>query len=37
MFLVNAPRVGCESAGTCSGFKAALLGIVISSIYGLYE
>src|SRR4051812_23511223 len=27
MFLVIASRVGLESAGTCSGFRAALLGI----------
>src|SRR5690348_14416430 len=30
MFLVNASRVGFESAGTCSGFGAAVLGIVVS-------
>src|SRR5215510_12527167 len=29
MFLVNASRVGLESTGTCSGFRAALLGIVV--------
>src|SRR4051794_39969219 len=29
MLLVIASRVGLESAGTCSGFRAALLGIVI--------
>src|SRR4051795_11404692 len=29
MFLVIASRVGLESAGTCSGFRAALLGIVV--------
>jgi hypothetical protein len=28
MFLVIASRVGLQSAGTCSGFRAALLGIV---------
>src|SRR4051794_11446415 len=28
MLLVNASRVGFESPGTCSGFRAALLGIV---------
>ena len=27
MFLVNASRVGLESAGTCSGFRAAALAI----------
>src|SRR3954466_9064915 len=32
MFLVNASRVGFESAGTCSGFRAALLAIVVSAI-----
>jgi hypothetical protein len=36
MFLVNASRVGFESAGTCSGFRAALLGIVVSAIYWFY-
>src|SRR3954469_16504532 len=30
MFLVNASRVDLESAGTCSGFRAALLAIVVS-------
>src|SRR6185437_10628709 len=34
MFLVNVSRVGFESAGTCSGFRAALLGIVVSASYG---
>src|SRR6516164_8805522 len=29
MFLVNASRVGFESAGTCSGFRAVVLGMVI--------
>src|SRR3954463_7252813 len=29
IFLVIASRVGLESAGTCSGFRAALLGIVV--------
>src|SRR6476469_1588926 len=29
MFLVNVSRMGFESAGTCSGFRAALLGIVV--------
>src|SRR3954453_9657729 len=29
MFLVIASRVGLESAGTCSGFRAALLAIVV--------
>jgi hypothetical protein len=33
MFLVNASRVGFESAGTCSGFRAALLAIVVSENY----
>src|SRR5215813_1945233 len=33
MFLVNASRVGFESAGTCSGGRAALLGILVSAIY----
>src|SRR5215468_7432200 len=28
-FLVIASRVGLESAGTCSGFRVALLGIVV--------
>src|SRR5436305_15309372 len=28
MFFVNASRVGLLSAGTCSGFRAALFGIV---------
>jgi hypothetical protein len=36
MFLVNVSRVGFESAGTCSGFRAALLGIVVSAIYWFY-
>jgi hypothetical protein len=27
MFLVNASRVGLEAAGTCSGFRAAVLAI----------
>src|ERR1700742_485763 len=35
MFLVNASRVGFESAGTCSAFRAALLGIVVSVSYSL--
>src|SRR5690348_5001933 len=30
MFLVNVSRVGFESAGTCSGFRAAVLGTVVS-------
>src|SRR5262249_42475754 len=34
MFLVNVSRVGFESAGTCSGFRAAVLGIVVSLITG---
>src|SRR5436190_21566366 len=29
MFVVIASRVGLESAGTCSGFRAAVLGIVV--------
>jgi hypothetical protein len=29
MFLVNVSRVGFESAGTCSGFRAVVLGIVV--------
>src|SRR3954452_7251985 len=29
MFLVNASRVSFESAGTCSGFRAVVLGIVV--------
>lgn len=33
MFLVNISRVGFESAGTCSGFRAAVLGIVVSVSY----
>jgi hypothetical protein len=33
MFLVNISRVGFESAGTCSGFKAAIFGITISLSY----
>src|SRR5262249_27412046 len=33
MFLVKASRVGFESAGTCSGLRAALLGIVVSATY----
>jgi len=33
MFLVNAARVGFESAGTCSGFGNAVLGIVVSVSY----
>src|SRR5262245_4313368 len=33
MFLVNVSRVGFELAGTCSGVRAALLGIVVSAIY----
>jgi hypothetical protein len=33
MFLVNASRVGFESAGTCSGFRAAVLAIVVSVNY----
>src|ERR1700757_5018140 len=28
MFLVNASRVGLLSAGTCSGFRVAFLGII---------
>ncbi|KPU61923.1 hypothetical protein AN403_6031 [Pseudomonas fluorescens] len=36
MFLVNASRVGFESAGTCSGFRTALLGIVVSVSYWVY-
>jgi len=30
MFLVNASRVGFKSAGTCSGFREALLAVVVS-------
>jgi hypothetical protein len=30
IFLVSISRVGFESAGTCSGFRAAILGIAIS-------
>src|ERR1700740_624790 len=37
MVLVNASRVGFESAGTCSGFRAALLGIVVSTISWFYQ
>jgi hypothetical protein len=33
MFLMNISRVGFESAGTCSGFGAAVLGIVVSVSY----
>src|SRR6185369_17872169 len=33
MFLVNAPRVGCDSAGTWSGFGTVLLGIMVSAIF----
>jgi hypothetical protein len=33
---VNASRVGFESTGTCSGVRAALLGIVFSSNYWFY-
>jgi hypothetical protein len=33
MFLVNASRVGFESAGTCSGFRATILGMIISVSY----
>jgi hypothetical protein len=33
IFFVNASRVGFESAGTCSGDRAALLGIVFSANY----
>ena len=36
MFLVNVSRVGFESAGTCSGFRAAVLGIVVSVSYWFY-
>jgi hypothetical protein len=36
IFLVNASRVGFESTGTCSGVRAALLGIVFSSNYWFY-
>src|ERR1700740_27820 len=36
MFLVNASRVGFESAGTCSGFSAVVLGIVFSLSYFHY-
>src|SRR3546814_5478687 len=32
MFLVKASRVDLESTGTCSGFRAGLLGIIISAI-----
>jgi hypothetical protein len=28
-FLLNASRVGFEAAGTCSGFRAAVLGILV--------
>jgi hypothetical protein len=34
MFFVNVSRVGFESAGTCSGFGAAIRGIVVSASYG---
>src|SRR3546814_19782395 len=37
MFLVNVSRVGFESAGTCSGFRAAVLTIVVSVTYCFYE
>ena len=33
MFLVNVSRVSFESAGTCSGFGAAVLVIVVSASY----
>ena len=36
MFLVNISRVGFESAGTCSGLRAAVLGTVASINYGFY-
>src|SRR5260221_10557697 len=32
MVLVNASRIGFESAGTCSGFRAAALDIMVSAI-----
>src|SRR5258707_12238432 len=37
MVLVNASRVGFESAGTCSGFRAAVLAIIISVSYWFYK
>jgi hypothetical protein len=37
MFLVNASRVGLESAGTCSGFGTAVLGIVVTSSFWLHQ
>jgi hypothetical protein len=33
MFLVSISRVGFEPAGTCSGFRAVILGIIISVNY----
>jgi hypothetical protein len=33
MFLVNASRVGFESAGTCSGFRAAVLAMVVFVVF----
>jgi hypothetical protein len=33
MFLVNVSRVGFELAGTCSGFRVAVLGIVVFVSY----
>ena len=36
MFLVNVSRIGFESAGTCSGFGAAVLGTVVSVSYGFH-
>jgi hypothetical protein len=36
MFLVNVSRVGFEAAGTCSGFRASLLAIVVSAIHWFY-
>src|SRR5262249_610722 len=36
MLFVNISSVGVESVGTCSGFRAALLGIVVSAIFWFY-
>src|SRR5260221_8398344 len=36
MFLANLSRIGFESAGSCSGFRAVRLGIVVSAIYWFY-
>jgi hypothetical protein len=34
MFFVKASRVGLDSAGTCSGLRAAALGMVVSISFG---